>query len=221
MKGFRNKWMEFAPGFGLKLMYEVAGYFDVRPMIVFCLGWGKFYIHLPFNTGIDECEPPRYGFYWFESSLWVCYGDKTKSFYAPWSWDWYRTSYLQKNDNGGYGQWVSEYKSKRRGLEPWNEPFKSKLWSNNYPYEYTLKSGEIQKRRANVTISKREWRRRFLMWCPWFNLVRRSLDIEFDGEVGERAGSWKGGTTGCGTEIKEGEEPLTVLRRMEKERKFN
>lgn len=217
---FRNSWIEFSTGFGFKIMYEVAGYFDVRPMLIFCLGWGRFYIHLPFNTGISECEPPRYGFYWFESALWICKGHKTIALYAPWSWDWHRTSYLQKNEKGNYGEWISERKGERRDLSPWKDPLQSKLWSENYPYEYQLKSGVIQKLRATVTISEREWRRRLLMWCPWFNKVVRSLDVNFDGEVGEESGSWKGGCIGCSTTILPGEEPLTVLRRMEKTRKF-
>jgi len=223
---FRNKWLEFATGFGLKFEYDVAGYFDSRPMISFCLGWGKFYIHLPFDTGIQECEPPSYGFYWYKSALWIKWGNKVKSIDSPWQFDWYRTSYLLKNEVGRYGKWVHEFRGDRKkkgqvhGLEPWNEPLKSQLWSDNYPYEYTLKKGEIQKRRANVTISEREWRRKFLMWTPLFGKVCRSLDVSFDGEVGEKTGSWKGGTIGCGTDIKEGEEPLTVLRRMELTRKF-
>jgi hypothetical protein len=207
--------MEFCPKFGLRIEYDVAGYFDSRPMINFCLGWGAFYFHLPFDTGIQECEPPSYGFYWFESALWIKCGKKCYAFHSPWSWDWYRTSYLLKD-----GKWETEVTGKRRSLSPWNDPLKSLLWSENYPYCYTLKSGVVQNRRANITISEREWRRKFLMWTSLFNKVHRSLDVEFDGEVGEETGSWKGGTIGCGTDIQEGEEPLTVLRRMESTRKF-
>jgi hypothetical protein len=44
--------------------------------------------------------------------------------------------------------------------------------------------------------------------------------IEFNDEVGERTGSWKGGTLGCGYNLLPNETPLECLRRMEKERKF-
>jgi hypothetical protein len=39
-------------------------------------------------------------------------------------------------------------------------------------------------------------------------------------EVGEEAGSWKGGVLGCGYTLLPNETPLQCLRRMEKERKF-
>jgi hypothetical protein len=39
-------------------------------------------------------------------------------------------------------------------------------------------------------------------------------------EAGKRKGSWKGGTLGCGYELKKNETPLECLRRMESEREF-
>jgi hypothetical protein len=47
------------------------------------------------------------------------------------------------------------------------------------------------------------------------------IEIEFDKEVGERAGSWKGGTIGCSYGIKSNETAYQCLLRMEQERKFN
>lgn len=83
-------------------------------------------------------------------------------------------------------------------------------------YTYTLNSGEIQKREATINVESREWQR------PWFprRFYKESIDIEFNGEVGERTGTWKGGVLGCGYNIKEGETPLECLRRMESEREF-
>lgn len=48
----------------------------------------------------------------------------------------------------------------------------------------------------------------------------RGIDVDFDGEVGERTGSWKGGTVGCSYESRPGETPVQTLRRMERERRF-
>lgn len=48
----------------------------------------------------------------------------------------------------------------------------------------------------------------------------RAIDVQFSDEVGERTGSWKGGTIGCGYNMLPGESPLDTLRRMEAERKF-
>lgn len=45
--------------------------------------------------------------------------------------------------------------------------------------------------------------------------------VEFDDEVGERTGSWKGGCTGCSYEWERNETMLSALRRMEATRKFD
>lgn len=76
-------------------------------------------------------------------------------------------------------------------------------------------------RLATVKVKEMEWRPRWFMWTTLFAQKRTSIDIEFDKEVGERTGSWKGGTLGCGYNLLPNETPLECLRRMEKERKFN
>ena len=210
---FRNKWIEFCNKFGFEFEYHVASYFDERPMLHILLGWGQLFIHLPFHTGIDECEPPRYGFYWFGSALWLCCGKKVYAFHAPWSWDWVRTSYLTKD-----GKWIHE--TKGNYLSCYNSVWEPVLWLEKYPYRYILKNGTIQNVIATVKVEEREWRRKFLRLTRLFNKVSRDIAVNFSGEVGERTGSWKGGCTGCGYEILPGEKPLDTLRRMEKERKF-
>ena len=85
-----------------------------------------------------------------------------------------------------------------------------------HDYTYTLRSGEVQHRKATIQVQEQEWRR---WWLPW-RKVWRGIDVAFDGEVGERTGSWKGGTIGCGYEMLPDETPLECLRRMERERTF-
>lgn len=89
-----------------------------------------------------------------------------------------------------------------------------------HPYTYKLRSGEIQYR--NATILKERWirGRHILDWLGWPRRVSYAIDVEFDGEVGERTGSWKGGCIGCGYTMLPGETPLDTLRRMERERTF-
>lgn len=85
-----------------------------------------------------------------------------------------------------------------------------------HPYTYTLRSGEVQHRTATINVESRLWTR---PWLPRRRL-ERSINVKFDGEVGERSGSWKGGCIGCGYTMLPGETPLLALRRMESERKF-
>ena len=44
--------------------------------------------------------------------------------------------------------------------------------------------------------------------------------VSFSDEVGEKSGSWKGGTVGCGFEINPNESMIDALRRMESTREF-
>lgn len=81
---------------------------------------------------------------------------------------------------------------------------------------YKLRSAALDARPRHL------WRRRWrwFQWLPWPRMVKRSIDIRFDDEVGERTGSWKGGCIGWGFDWRHGETMLDALRRMEAERKF-
>jgi hypothetical protein len=51
-------------------------------------------------------------------------------------------------------------------------------------------------------------------------MERKVIDIEFNDEVGERSGSWKGGTIGCSYAMLPTDTIESCLRRMEKEREM-
>lgn len=89
-----------------------------------------------------------------------------------------------------------------------------------FPYRYVLKNGTVQDRTATVFVERRAWRPKWLTWTSLFERERQSIDVAFSDEVGERTGSWKGGTVGCGYEMLPGESAEQTLRRMEIERKF-
>lgn len=89
-----------------------------------------------------------------------------------------------------------------------------------HPYTYTLRSGEVQRRTASILHERWTRGRNILSRLGWPTQVEHVIDVHFDDEVGERTGSWKGGTIGCGYEMSPDEAPLDTLRRMERERKF-
>lgn len=223
---YKNDWLEFCTGWK-KLNFKIApaSYFDNRAMISFSFGWGQFFIHIPFiRSKYDECDPPEYGFYFYSvygampTEFVIKMGKKGKTYYMPWNPEWVRTSMMLKD-----GTWMHERKGDRkRGIETnwWRKETQEKLWKETYSYRYVLKNGTVQDRQATVTVEEREWRPRWFMWTSLFARKRRSIGIEFDQEVGERTGSWKGGTVGCGWELLPNETPLECLRRMEKERIF-
>ena len=118
------------------------------------------------------------------------------------------------------GTWEHETKDNRKSF--YKDEWKEKRWSETHPYKYTLNSGEVQERLATIEVKQMEWRPRWFKWTSLFQMVRTSIDIEFSDEVGERTGSWKGGTIGCSYAfiLFPYESPYECLKRMEKERKF-
>ncbi|MFA5153320.1 MAG: hypothetical protein WC554_12220 [Clostridia bacterium] len=190
-------------------------------------GYGHIFWYLPVYTKYDECEPPRYGYYYFENSLWITRGKKIKCIHMPWERDWIRTSMLvkqqsslMKNGTTKYSEdaWIHETKGNR--LEFYREMWKSVLWTETYPYTYTLKNGKVQNVLATVQVEEREWRPRWFKWTSLFKSTYKTINVNFSAEVGEETGSWKGGTVGCGYEMLPNETPEDTLRRMEKERKL-
>lgn len=116
----------------------------------------------------------------------------------------------------------------------YEDKWKKILWTETHPYIYILdryysyddilqksfNTSNIQQINATIKLVEREYRPHWFKKIPIFRKITKSIDIEFDKEVGERAGNYKGGTVGCSYELLPKETPLECLRRMEKERKF-
>jgi hypothetical protein len=184
----------------------------------FCLDLFGFLLSLPFLDRYAY-EPHEmmesWGVYlngveaqWrFDSVVW-CWGDYTKFFHMPWEFTHIKTEVLRPD-----GTWAKRVASYEKG-----EPDGRKV--EKFAYHYRLRSGEVQERVATVHVERMEWRRKWTKWMPILAKVRTYIEIEFDGEVGDAAGSWKGGCIGCSWELLPGETPEQSLRRMERERKF-
>jgi hypothetical protein len=167
-----------------------------------------------------------------EARVWVRFGFGFCKlvFSFPWKWvvpDEYQCSGPTYGFNFfGDGLHLHWGKSKGRRDDPFtiiNMPWAWRFIKHEilgdkevHPYKYKLKSGEIQERTATIQKEARSW------WRPWVPCYKKSvcIDVEFNDEVGERTGTWKGGTIGCGWEMLSDETPLMTLRRMEKERSF-
>ena len=73
---------------------------------------------------------------------------------------------------------------------------------------------------SNIQLQKqeeREWHfgTGWFKWLSWFRprKIRRSLDLRFSGETGDRKGSWKGGTLGHSINMLAGEMHELAFRR--------
>lgn len=162
----------------------------------------------PWREPVDVCE--SWGFSYGNRALHLDWGrDRGKILWAPWDWEHVRHDVLLAD-----GTWEPVADWGERQLQD------ARLWRETYPYVYQLESGEQQWANATVTVEEREWRWRWLSRLPWPRRVRRSIDVDFDTEIGERAGSWKGGVLGTGHEMRPDETARECLRRMMRERRF-
>ena len=216
------KWGYFAPRAGLKLQLHRGTYFDQRYAITFALGWGHFMIYLPFKTRLEEgCDMPLYGFAVHNDTFWIYKGGDYKDGQCQNQWiSWYLPFFSYEFD----GHWIKDNDLKwvlmnnrnHKGPDPY-EFRKDKAYVQAHPYTYTLRNGTVQERIATCTIEKRKWHRK---WFPFLTKENTIIDIEFNDEVGERSGSWKGGTIGCSYDMLPTDTIESCLRRMEKERKM-
>lgn len=206
-----------------------AWFLFLIPLLFF--GWGSLYIHLPIRTGIQDCESAAWGFNYHSNKIWIYIGGggnfeggkKWKTFTMPWDLTWVRTSTLLA-DNSWYHETKanrlasslrkSESAEKTVGGYEWLNLHK---WKEVHPYIDSYDNTVVN---ATICVVEREWRPLWFMWTNLFSKKTKSLDINFDQEVGKGKGTWKGGTLGCGYSFKAGETPLECLRRMERERKF-
>lgn len=128
----------------------------------------------------------------------------------PWR-NWKHISHDVMRADGSWAPYVGEWE---RDKAP------DGRHTETHPYNYLLQSGEAQRRQATIYVDRRIWRLSLLRWTSRFQRVRHAIDVRFDDEVGERTGSWKGGTIGCSYDLKPNETPRECLRRMQSERKF-
>ena len=158
------------------------------------LGLCKLALSFPWKWTVPDdgqCSGPQYGFKFYSDLLWIYYGK----------------SHGRRDDPHIciHMPWSWTHREHKILTEP-----------ETHSYKYTLRSGVVQKRAATIQVETRLWTRH---WLPR-KLFKRTIDVKFNDEVGERSGSWKGGCLGCGYDMNAGESPLDTLRRMERERKF-
>ena len=160
------------------------------------------------------------------SDIRVFYKDKTSDLQAkegPWfdrAMDSYPTTrdYLSNMDVSNVSQQFDNFV--RATYNGKRERFKRDIATETHHFQYVLKSGVIQHCLATISVSEMEWRRKWLKHIPVFRKIQRYIDIEFSEEVGERTGSWKGGSISCSERMQYDETPYETLKRVEQTRKF-
>lgn len=222
---FRNRWIEVAmPSHSMGAL-TLSNYHEHESLQVGLFRFSMYFKLPKFLRG--EVMEEAYGFYFGDDALVFEWNRKRKFFHYPWALDFHaryeRVTSTKFGPDHAVTCWIkledmrdSLMREQKRRYLPHGEV----ATKETHPYTYTLRNGEVQKRNATIYAQRYEHRRRWLHFVDWFALKNDSIDIEFDEEVGERTGSWKGGCTGCSYQLLAGESNLDCLRRMEAERKF-
>lgn len=221
-RSFNKRLLEVSFSWGLALKLSSLGS-ETGSWLNIHLIFINIFLRLPIKLKNDDImQDPEYGFNYHGRALWIHWGiwnGKKKQvliIHMPW---YYGSSFKQEyfNWEGVYFMTV-EHRDRGGFLSTYDamEQIKNFL-SGVYDYTYTLKSGEVQQRKARIYVTKQYWK---MHWFPFIHKVSKCINVTFSDEVGERTGTWKGGCISCGYEMKPGETPEQTLRRMERERKF-
>lgn len=222
------KWGSLKPEWGFK--FEIIEFdkeyqdddSDHCWFLAFNFIYGSFWIKLPLwlpkhkFSELGQSSIRKWGFYGSlegNSTFCVSFGKDNKYFDLPWTLDHIRTHVLMKD-----GSWQSE--PDWDSTNPTREEFEESIATETHSFKYQLKNGTIQYRLARIHVREWEWRYKLIKSFPIFKKIRRAIDVRFSDEVGERSGSWKGGTIGCTYDMKLNEYPIDTLRRMERDRNF-
>jgi len=231
------KWYKGCCHAGIKL--SLGNYFNNHVRIKINLFFGELYIytHIKINKSIDKIGATNYKEYGFEFTnfegcehlLSISWGKKRKLFDMPWHLEHYRTTYYDINNKPFFHEY--SYPSLIRKLFP-NDKLhiweirreyinnNEKMFKKEFNYTYKLKSGEVQKRKAKVSVNEMEWRRNWWQWCKIGNEINRYIEIEFNEGTGEKVGTWKGGVYAMNFKMNEGETIKDAFKRFEKTAKL-
>lgn len=170
---------------------------------VTALGWDAATIERLGRDWYWQIDEKEYGFSYHEGYLQIKLGrqthdsetTKSKGYFVPWTqWRFVRHSLY---DTAGAHFWTEP---KRQPGKPFDFEAGWKAKEECPKVAFAFKDFDGEELVATTNIEEREWKfgeGRF-KWLSLFRRkkIRRSLDIQFSGETGQRKGSWKGGTVG-------------------------
>lgn len=220
-RSFRMKWGELSWGYRECGLAAKLCLFEEGFSLCLRLAWLQIFVRLPFLQ--RWAWHPReimesWGFSTLDGAVHFNWSNATKIVRFPWA-DWVHLSHTVMRPDGSFVPFVGSWEERQPYRPDGKEPDGRHL--ETHPYHYLLQNGDVQHVEATISVERREWRLRWLRWTSLFAKVRHSIDVNFSDEVGERSGSWKGGTVGCGYELRPNETPRECLRRMMRDRKFN
>ncbi len=217
----------------IKLQWPSDGWDQTQ--VRFILGIWRFFLLINLwkakpHTDIFT-EPPEYGISFHDDVLWIPYGKRSFTINMPWQWEIVRHDLLLPD---GSVYWRNVYRDgprQRQNHYSWYEildgdrsPYKSEQDSclnqvrcaDYIDLNHHTKSGMFQPARIRLCGEEREWRWRWFKWLPFPRKIQRTVDCWSDAELGDRAGSWKGGMLGWSVEWEKDESMKSAFYRWYK-----
>lgn len=229
----RGNWGEFTFSdhtfWMIKLKHPSDGWDQHRMRL--WIGFWRFFLSLNLWKAKPWDEPckdsPEYGISYHNDVIWIAYGPDSYTINMPWQWQIVRHSLLHRNGSI-YTETAWNYRGKLVGEnvswydveEGWRQEGIHSVMSyqcfKQIELDHYTKTGIYQK--ANITLrgEEREWRWRWFTWLPFPRMIQRVVDCESDVELGERAGSWKGGMMGWSIPWEKDESPQAAFWRWYK-----
>lgn len=207
-----------------EISYEECGYEDGNGELhISLLGWHSVF-KTPWRSKRfpnGDCDAPTWGIMIHDNALWLHYGGNGNlnggGRYKAWDLPFFSLERVRHQVECGDDKFVDYNKLQK--LNDKYIPLKDNESVHKYHYDYVDNyDGSIVP--CTYWVEEREWRRKWLKWCNPLKIVKRYIEIVFDGEVGKDKGEWKGGCIGCSYNLLSGETPEECIKRMEKERSF-
>lgn len=215
------------------LTVRAPSQYSDRQRMQLTFGLWHLYVNIPLwkpKTMFDGnyMDEPQYGVSFFERALWLYFNQRTYSFDMPWSWIIVRHDLLLPN---GQVYWRNKYKGGRHvgGEYSWYQVLEgikrvpgTKYDTQTEAVQYVeldhcTKGGKQQHAKIRLVGEERVWRWKWFTWFPFINITQRVVDCSSDIELGEKAGSWKGGMMGWSCEWRQGEEMKQAFNRWYRE----
>jgi len=207
-------WSEYTH-WHLKLRWPSDGWDETR--VVFNLGLWHLFVQIPLwkTTPWAEWghEAPQYGIAYHNDTFWIYHGaDKWWTFDMPWQWTIVRHDLLLPNGDLYHRNKYPQF-GRGRGVKTrsWYDVFESdpgdvQIKVADYvALKHKVSDNIIQEAVIRLCGEEREWRWKWFTWFPFFGMIQRTINCESPIELGSKAGSWKGGMMGWGTDWKHDE----------------
>lgn len=183
------------------------------------------YMPEKYGTTRNEYIEQRYGFSVYEECFWINHGnythDSSTEQQTSFNLGWRDYTFVRWSGYDPQHNLIGHFEN---GSERLDWPHVEKLRESLPKVQIQFNDYDGEEIVATCYIQEREWYvgRGWFAWLKYFNkpLIRRTIDISFNKETGDRKGSWKGGTIGTGEDMSPNETVFEAFLRYATKHNF-